>query len=94
MENAANDSNAKTPVVYPKWMKAFAVLFVLMFFVSLYRQDWAGTCIYSGMLLSYFGSTKEHQMSLPVKVIWGIVTFSLIILGGVLVFQRLLSRGR
>lgn len=94
MENAANDSTAKTPVVYPKWMKFFVVLFVLMFFVSLYRQDWAATCLYSGMLMSYFGSIKEYQMSLPVKVIWAIVTFSLIILSGVLIFQRLLSRGR
>lgn len=94
MENATNDPNAKTPVIYPKWMKVFVGLVAVMFLVSLYEQNWAGICLYSGMMMNYFGSTKEHQMSLPVKVVWGIVTFGLIILGGVLLFQRLRSRGQ
>lgn len=101
MENVVTDSNAnqavssaETPVSFPKWMKWLVGLWLMMSLLGLYQRDWKTVCIYSGMLLAYYGSLKEKQMSLWVKVIWGIVTFGLIILSGVLVFKSLLSRGR
>ncbi len=101
MGNTVTDSNvnqlaskAETPAGFPKWMKWIVGLWLVMGLLGLYQRDWKLVCVNWGMLLSYYGSLKERQMSRWVKVMWWVVTFGLIILSGVLVFKSMLSRGR
>lgn len=79
---------------YPNLMKWVVRFFWAKLVWDLCLRDWAGLSLTVGMLLAFLGGKREQQMSRPVKVIWGIVMFSLIILSAVLTFQGLRSRGR
>lgn len=74
-----------------KWQKVMIIFFALMIPLSLYQRDWMWVCLASAQLLAISVGRKESQMSLPVKVIWGVTMFGLAAACIVLFFKKVLS---